>query len=179
MPGPSSAKTCFALLPGHDERARTPVSLPAVDLAAHQRDGLLVDLRGIPGLDGREIGLARLVSGTGTPAMGFEEIRGRAERIGGDLEIAGAVGQDVLGQKLRLADLAMHRAARVAREHAAIDQLQRRVKLVGEIIRPPAVIGERSDRGEHVLVAALAAKTSLHSPDREQRPWWHAIALLD
>ena len=61
----------------------------------------------------------------------------------------------------------------------AIDQLQRRVKVLGEIGRPPAVIGQRRDRREHVLVAALAAKTRLHPPDREQRPRRHAVALLN
>ena len=36
--------------------ARTNPSLAAVDLATHQRDGLLIDPCGIPGLDGREVG---------------------------------------------------------------------------------------------------------------------------
>src|ERR1700748_2761827 len=44
-------------------------SLPAVDLAAHDGDGLLIDLRRIPGLDRREIRLARLITGAGAPAM--------------------------------------------------------------------------------------------------------------
>ena len=65
------------------------------------------------------------------------------------------------------------------REHAAIDQLQRRIELVGEIFRAAAVIGERCDRREHVLVAALAAEAGLHAPDRDQRPRRHAVALLD
>ena len=65
------------------------------------------------------------------------------------------------------------------REHAAIDQLQRRIELLGEIFRAAAVVGKRRDRGQHVLVAALAAEAGLHAPDREQRPWRHAVALLD
>src|SRR6266480_5023304 len=37
-------------------------SLASVDLTAHQRDGALIDLGGIPGLNGREVSLSRLVS---------------------------------------------------------------------------------------------------------------------
>jgi hypothetical protein len=71
----------------------------------------------------------------------------------------------------------VHGAALGRRQRAAIDQLQRRVKLVGEIFRPPAVIGECCDRGEHVLIAALAAETRLHAPDGDERPGRHAVAL--
>ena len=49
-------------------------TLLAIDLLADQRDGLLIDRRRIPGLDRAEIGFARLVSGTRTPAMRLEEI---------------------------------------------------------------------------------------------------------
>src|SRR3977135_2419342 len=77
---------------------RTPAS---VDLTTHKRDGALIDLSGIPCLDGCEIGLARLVSRAGTPAVGFEEICRRVKRVGGDVEVAGAVGQYVLRQELR------------------------------------------------------------------------------
>ena len=110
--------------------------------------------------------------------MRFQEIRGRSERVGRNLEIAGAVGQDVLGQKLRLADFAVHGAARAWRKRAAIDQLQRRIKLFGEIVGTPTVVGERRNRGEHVLVAALASETCLHAPDGDERTRRHAIALL-
>jgi hypothetical protein len=44
--------------------------------------------------------------------MGPEKIGRRVQRIGGDVEIAGAVGQDILRQELRLADFAVHGAAR-------------------------------------------------------------------
>src|SRR5580692_8654696 len=108
----------------------------AVDLAAHDGDGLLVDLRGVPGLDGGEVGFARLVSGAGAPAVGLQKIRRRVQRVGGDVEVAGAVGQDVLGHELGLADLAMHRAAGAPRQRATVDQLQRRIKLIGEKLRP-------------------------------------------
>src|SRR5205823_8024344 len=55
----------------------------------------------------------------------------------------------------------------------------RGVELVRKILRPPAIVGERCNRREHVLISALSAKSRLHSPDRDQRPRWHAIALLD
>src|SRR3982074_3924034 len=95
-------------------------SLAAVDLTAHLRDGLLIDARGIPGLDGGEVGLSRLVSGARAPAVRLEKIRGRVQRVGRDVEIAGAVGQDVLRHKLRLADFAVQGAARGRRKRAAI-----------------------------------------------------------
>src|ERR1700730_8365781 len=52
-----------------DKGARRRPSLAAVDLTAHHRDGALIDLRGIPGLDGREVGLSRLVAPPGPPAV--------------------------------------------------------------------------------------------------------------
>src|ERR1700682_3485522 len=61
---------------------------------------------------------------------GAEEIGRRVERVGGDVEIAGAIGQNVLGHELGLADLAMHGAARGTRQHAAVDDLQRRVAVL-------------------------------------------------
>ena len=71
--------------------------LAAVDLAAHQRDRLLIDAGGIPGLDGGKVRLARLVARAGFPAMGLEKVRGRVQRVGGVFEIAAAIGQDRLG----------------------------------------------------------------------------------
>src|SRR3954453_5200952 len=44
---------------------RTGDGLWAVDAAPDQRDGALVDRSRVPTLDGREVGLARLVSGAG------------------------------------------------------------------------------------------------------------------
>src|SRR5436190_16909191 len=95
-------------------------SLPAVDLTAHQRDGLLVDARRVPGLDGGKVRLARLIAGAGPPAMRAQKVRRRRQRIGGVLEIAGAVSQNGLGHELGLADFAMHGAALARRERAAV-----------------------------------------------------------
>src|SRR6201986_3517099 len=78
----------------------TVTLLPAVDLPAHQRDRLLIDFRGVPGLDRGKVRLTGLVAGAGAPAMGFEEIRGRGQGARGRLEIADTVGRDVLGQEL-------------------------------------------------------------------------------
>src|SRR5262245_14474933 len=86
-------------------------SLPAINLAAHQRDRLLVDAGGVPSLDSGEIRLARLVAGARLPAMGAQEVGGGAQRISRVLEIAGAIRQDSLRHELRLPDLAMHGAA--------------------------------------------------------------------
>src|SRR4051794_20240856 len=82
-----------------DEQASGPALTlrgnAAVDLAPHQRDRPLIDRRGIPGLDRSEIRLARLVARAGAPAMGAQEGCRRVQRIGGDVEIAGAVRKDV------------------------------------------------------------------------------------
>src|SRR5262245_47316627 len=59
----------------HDGGGSVPL-LPAINLPAHQRDRLLVDARGVPGLDGGKVRLARLVAGARLPAMGAKEVRG-------------------------------------------------------------------------------------------------------
>ena len=57
-----------------------------VDLAADVRDRLLVDGRGVPFLDRREVGLAQLISGAGAPTMPLQVSGGRVEGVGGDVE---------------------------------------------------------------------------------------------
>ncbi len=163
-----------------------PIVTTPVDLLADDGDRLLIDAGGVPALNGGEVGLARLIAGAPDPAMTFQEIRGRGERIGLAVEIdaasavaIGAIEQDVLGQKLRLPHLAMHGAARVGAENAAIDQRERRIKLIGEIFGPAAVISERGDRRQRVLIAGDGAKSGFHPPDGDQRPGRHAVALLD
>src|SRR3977135_4267535 len=49
-------------------RCRRP-SLASVDLTTHERDGALIDLSGIPCLDGCEVGLSRLGSCPRAPAV--------------------------------------------------------------------------------------------------------------
>jgi hypothetical protein len=65
MPGTSPGMTVEKVT---HQRAASP-SLASVDLAAHKRDGALIDLSGIPGLDGCEVGLSRLVSCSRVPAV--------------------------------------------------------------------------------------------------------------
>jgi hypothetical protein len=86
--------------------------LVGVDLGADTGQRLLVDGGGVPGLDRPQIGVARLVAGPRHPAMSPQEIRRRGERRRGVVEAARSAGQDVLRQELRVADLAVHRAAR-------------------------------------------------------------------
>src|SRR5437764_12093984 len=149
--------------------------LPSINLPPHLGDRLLVHRRGVPGLDRGVIRLARLIARAGLPAVAFEESRRRSERIRGHVEIAGAVRQNVLRQKLRLADFAVHGAARAGREHAAIDQLQRRIELVGEVFGAPAFVGERGNGGEHVLVYMLANVTLIYPPYSTARSGWYDL----
>src|SRR5215213_9164787 len=131
-------------------------TLSSINLLADQRDGPLIDRSSIPCLDCSEVGFAGLMACARVPAMGPEEIRRRGQRVGRVVEIsARAVVQDAFGQKLGLADLTMHGAARVGRENSAIDQCQRGVKLIGEKGRPSAVIGESRYSRQRVLVSAL------------------------
>src|SRR5215472_5836929 len=78
-----------------------------------------------------------------------------------------------------MADLSVHGAARACREGPAIDQCQSGIKLLGEIRRPTAVIGESSHGRQSVLIPARPPETRLHSPNGQERPRWHAEALLD
>ena len=78
-----------------------------------------------------------------------------------------------------MADLAMHGPARRGAEPAAIDELERGDKLLGEIGRPAAVIGERRHGRERVLIAGDVAEARLHAPDGQERPGRNAVALLD
>src|ERR1700675_195773 len=95
--------------------AREGAISSSVDPPADDGDGLLIDAGGVPALNGGEVGLALLVASAPNPAVTFQEIGGGGERVGLDVEIDDAVAvavhaieQNVLGQKLRLADLAMH-----------------------------------------------------------------------
>ena len=45
--------------------------------------------------------------------------------------------------------------------------------------RPAAVIGQGRYGGQGVLVPALAPEGCFHAPDRQERTWRDAIALLD
>jgi hypothetical protein len=151
-----------------------------VNLLASNRDGPLIDRSRIPGLDGREIGLARLVSGASAPAMRLKKICRRGQRIGRNVEIsANAIVQDVLGQELGVAHLTVHGAARACREDSAIHQCQSCVELFSEICCPTAVMGESGYSRQNVLIPARPPKARLHSPNGQERPRRDAEALLD
>ena len=78
-----------------------------------------------------------------------------------------------------MADLAVHRAARSRRQGSTVDQRQSRVELVGEIGRPPAIIGKRGDSRQSVLITVNFSEARFHSPDCQKRPRRHAVVLLD
>src|SRR5690349_15166614 len=48
--------------PARKDRATAPPSGTAVDLAARQRDRALINRRAVPGFNGREVRLARLIA---------------------------------------------------------------------------------------------------------------------
>ena len=56
--------------------------LAPIDLPAHQRDRLLVDLRRVPGFDGGEIGLAGLVAGAGALSSTANFLKAHGWRAG-------------------------------------------------------------------------------------------------
>jgi hypothetical protein len=73
----------------------------------------------------------------------------------------------------------MHGATRPAVEDAAIDELERGIKLVGEVFGPAAVIGEGGDGGNRGLVPHEAAEAGLHSPDGDEGAGRNAKPFLD
>ena len=58
----------------HSNRSASLGARLSVDLLAHDCERSLIDLGGIPRLDGREIGFARLISRACLPAMGPQKI---------------------------------------------------------------------------------------------------------
>src|SRR3979490_468843 len=101
--------------------ARRGRALASVDLPSHECYCLLIHRRGVPRFDGRKVGFSRLVASAGPPAVSPQEIRRRIERIGGNVEIAGAVGEDVFRHELRLSDLSVNGPAHAGRENAALE----------------------------------------------------------
>src|SRR5690606_28713517 len=53
------------------------------------------------------------------------------------------------------------------------------IELVGEIFAAAAIIGERRDSRQSVLLAEIGAEAGFHTPDHEQRTGWNAITLFD
>src|SRR5262249_15452048 len=97
---------------------RSPAScqrtLSAVDLLAHDSQRPLIDGSGVPGLNGGEIGLADLVARARPPAVAAKKFCGGGECVVGTVEVAAdPVLENIFRQKLRVADLTVHRAARL------------------------------------------------------------------
>src|SRR5262249_7593238 len=109
----------------------------------------------------------------------LQEISRRGQRVRRTVEISRAVVQDVLGQELGVTDLPVHGPTRACRERPAIDQGQSGVKLLGEISRPTAVIGESSRSRQKVLSPGRIADPRFHSPNGQERPRRDAVALLN
>src|SRR5690606_23812434 len=157
-----------------------------VDGLAHDGDGALVDLRGIPALDRAVVRFARLIACTAPPAVADEEVRGRMQRVRlvaqvemGAARTADAILQDVCRHELGLADFTMHRAYRLRAEVALIDELESGIELAGEVFGTAAVIGQRCDSRQRVLLAEIGAEAGFHAPDGDQRAGRNAITLLD
>ncbi len=90
-----------------------------------------------------------------------------------------AVFQNVNRQELCLADFAMHGADSIWIEILIVDQLERCIKLLGEIVAAAAIIGERCNSRKRVLLAEIGTEASFHTPDCKQRAGRNAIALFD
>src|SRR6476619_8632925 len=129
------SSACVAAITG-----MTPLAtLLSIDPFTDDCNRLLIHACGVPSLNRGKVGLARLITGAAYPAVAFQEIGSGGKRIGFGVEIHAAIAfavraveQDVLGQKLRLPDLAVHGAARRRAERAAIDERQGSIKLLGE-----------------------------------------------
>ena len=80
---------------------------------------------------------------------------------------AAEMRQRVRREVMTRPDLAVHRAARGRGHDATVDQGQGGVELVGEEGGTPAVIGERSDGRQNVLLAFHRAEPGFHAPDRQ------------
>ena len=90
-----------------------------------------------------------------------------------------AVFQHIGRQELRLADFAVRCAARVRAQVAALDEGQRRVELVGEIVGTAAVEGQRRYSRQRVFLAHEAAETGFHAPDRDDRAGRNAVTVFN
>ena len=62
---------------------------------------------------------------------------------------------------------------------AALDDAQRVEQLLAEEIRTPAVIGERRQRAEDLVVAEIGAEVALQAPEGDEHRRRHAVFLFD
>src|SRR5215472_535343 len=153
-----------------------------IELLSEISDRLGVDLRRIPLQQHLEIGGAFAPGLATLPAIAFEVIGGRSERVGRIVNeiAANRIFQIGRRQELGLADFAGPGAAHLGRVHvAAFDNLQRGDQFAAEFVRPAAIVSERRQRADGRIMPAVGAKIRFHSPDRNQHRAGHAILLLD
>ena len=62
---------------------------------------------------------------------------------------------------------------------AAINELQRRIKLLREKFRPAAIIGKGRNRRQRILIARKTAEACLHAPDGKKRAGRNAVAFFE
>src|SRR4029079_9147215 len=62
---------------------------------------------------------------------------------------------------------------------AAFDDAQRIEQLLAEELRPSAIIGERGDRAQNIVLAEVRAEVAFQSPESRQHRRGHAVFLLD
>src|SRR5262249_21118436 len=122
------------------------------------------------------------------PAEADQKVGRRGKRIGNALDqVAAAVAVEVDGVlevigggKLHAAEFAGPVANHVFHALvAALDDAQRIEQLLPEEIRPPAIIGERCDRAQNVVLAEVRPEIAFQTPESCQHRGGHAVLLLD
>ncbi len=122
------------------------------------------------------------------PAMMFEEVRRGGEHVGhafDEVPLAVAVIVDgeidvVARHELHLADFARPCPVHLRRgQVAAVEDRQRRHQLGAELVRPPAIVGERRQRLQRGEVAEIGAEIRLKSPKGDEDRPRHAELMLD
>ena len=122
------------------------------------------------------------------PAEMLQIVCGRGEHVGHALDqVAPPVAVIVDGaavilrrHHLGLAELARPRADHLLRTQvAALDHAQCVEQARAEQLRPAAVIGERRQRRQHVLLAGAGAEVAFQAPERDDHRRRHAEILLD
>ena len=112
--------------------------------------------------------------------MNLEEIGGLSQysTLVGQVSAAHSILQDISGQELRMADLAV-RSGVTGDQRSTINQFQRRNGMRVKELRAAAIIGKRQNGGDRILVAHGGTEAGFHSPDGEQHTRRHAVGPFD
>ena len=122
------------------------------------------------------------------PAEADQEVGGGGERVRNAVdEVAAAVAVEVDRVLEIIGSGELHAAefAGPVADHvldalvAAFDDAQRVEQLLAEEIGPPAVIGERRERAENIVVAEIGAEVAFQAPEGGEHRRRHAVFLLD